>query len=114
MQFVRDGDLFKVVSITGPTRNYLGITFGGQEETGIDIDVMDIRPDEPGYLEADDVEAEVLAGVEAANKLLGTSYRVQRIQFVRSDSPPAETYRNLAMKLVERVESKEPFTLTSQ
>ena len=54
----------------------------------------------------------MLAGVDAANKSLGTRYRVQRIQFVRSDSPPAETYRNLAMKLVERVERKEPFTST--
>ena len=57
MQFVREGDLFKVVSITGPTRNYLGLMFGGQEEADVDIDVMDIRPEEPGRLNSDEVRS---------------------------------------------------------
>ena len=109
MQFVREGGLFKVVRVTGPTHNYLGLAFRDQEDAEVEIDVMDIRPGEPTRLKADEVKAEVLAGVDAANRSLGTSYRVRRIQFVRSDSPPVEIYRHLAVKLVERVERGEPF-----
>ena len=90
--------------------NFLGLAFGGQDGTPIDVDVMDIKPDEPRRLEASDVEAEVCDGIAAANETFGTAYRVNRIQFVPSDSPPVETYRELAMKLIERLARNEPFT----
>ena len=110
MQFIRDGEVFKVVKISGPTHNFLGLAFGGQDGTPIDVDVMDIKPDEPKRLEASEVEAEVCHGIAAANEAFGTAYRVNRIQFVPSDSPPVEIYRELAMKLIERLARNEPFT----
>lgn len=110
MQFVQEGDLFKVIHVTGPTHNYLGLMFGGQDGSDIDIDVMDIKPNEPKTLKADDVERQVREGVEAANVAMGTRYRVQRIQFVPSDSPPADIYRELAMKLVEHLAADGKFT----
>lgn len=113
MQFVRDGELYKVISITGPTHNFLGLMFGGQEGSEIDVDVMDIKPDEPKKLDAGEIKMQVCQGVEAANKALGTRYCIKRIQFVPSDSPPADNYRTLAMKVVERLAGNEPFTSTN-
>ncbi len=110
MQFVREGDLFKVISVTGPTHNYLGLMFGGQDGADIDVDVMDIKPNEPKNLNAGEVEQQVRDGVDAANLALGTRYQVQRIQFVPSDSPPVEVYKDLAMRLVEHVAGNGAFT----
>ena len=57
MQFVRDGEVYKVVKTTGPTHNFLGLMFGGQEGSEIEVDVMDIKPDEPKDLDPADVKA---------------------------------------------------------
>ena len=113
MQFVRDGELFRVISITGPTHNLLGLMFGGQEGDEVDIDVMDIKPDETKQLDATEVKRQVCEGVDAANQAFGTRYLLKRIQFVPSDSPPAENYRTLAMKVVERLANDGNFTPVS-
>jgi len=83
VQFVRDGDLFKVVSITGPSHNFLGLSFGGQDGAPIDMDIMDIKPDEPKQLLASDVEAQVCEGIDIANKSFGTPYRVSSFRQTR-------------------------------
>ncbi len=112
MQFIRDGELYKVVSVTGPTHNFLGIMFGGQDGEAVEVDIMDIKPSEPKRLVPDEVEEQVLAGVEEANGELGIGYRVKRIQFVPSDTPPVKIYRELAKQIVERLARGEPFMST--
>jgi hypothetical protein len=45
----------------------------------------------------------VLEGVNDANDELGTNYHLKHIQFVASDSFPAEIYRTLAKRIVHRM-----------
>ncbi|MGI9493690.1 MAG: hypothetical protein ACR2QF_14930 [Geminicoccaceae bacterium] len=110
MQFVRDGEVYKVFRTTGPTHNFLGLMFGGQKGSEFEVDVMDIKPGEPKDLDPADVKAQVCEGVDAASIAFGTTYRLKHIQFAPSDTPPAENYRALAMKVVERLAKNEPFT----
>ena len=110
MRFTRNGDLIRVVHVTGPTHNLLGLQLA-TEPLIREIEELDV----PGarQLEAADVEREVCAGVEDANAALGTRFAVGRIQFVPSDSGPASFYRELARAVVQHVAeetgTKHPF-----
>ncbi len=103
MRFTRRGDLIRVVHITGPTHNLLGLQLA-TEPISAEVEELDA----PGtrQLEAADVQREVCAGVEDANAALGTRFTVQRIQFVPSDSGPASFYRDLAHAIVQHVAEK--------
>lgn len=113
MQFIQDGDLYKVVNITGPTHNVLGLEFGGQRNDEVVVDIL--SPDDQfsrqqPTLDATEVAAQVFEGVNNANAKFGSEYRVKRIQYVSNDSPPTETYRQLAASLVQRLVRNEVFT----
>jgi hypothetical protein len=103
MQFHSDGLIFKVVRITGPTHNFLGLAF---ENESRGIELLTLNSSEVVRLHVDDVQKAVMEGVEQANNELGTNYRPSRIQFVVSDSPPAEIYRMLAYRIVHRLHSQ--------
>jgi len=104
MQFNFDGELYKVVRITGPTHNYLGLAFMPPGTSGIvRVEPITLKPDEPVRLRPDEVREKVLEGISEANSELGTSYRPSRIQFVIGDSRPAEIYRMRARRIIERM-----------
>ena len=100
MRFTRNGDLIRVVHITGPTHNLLGLQLATEPLTR-KIEELDLSG--ARQLAAADVEREVCAGVEDANAALGTRFAVGRIQFVPSDSGPASFYRELARAIVQHV-----------
>ena len=103
MQFHTDGKVFKIVRITGPTHNYLGLSFSEDGVDHIDIESMPLGEDGPARLSAVDVCKFVRLGIERANSELSSSYRLKKIQFVLSDSPPVEIYADLARHIVERM-----------
>lgn len=106
MQFNFNNGIYRVVRITGPTHNFLGLAFWTpQEKEGdaVSVEPLTIKPNEPVRLDAEDVREEVLEGVREANAQLRANYRPSRIQFVPSDSRPAEIYRMLARRIVERL-----------
>jgi hypothetical protein len=113
MQFVRLGNSFRVARITGPSHNLLGIELGEGRTLAEDpsIGVLSLAADgEPGVLlSASEVRDAVLMGVAEANEELGTIYSVKQIEFVPSDSPPAETYRFLARAIIERLNKGQAF-----
>ena len=61
-----------------------------------------MKPDEPVRLRTDEVREQVMKGISEANAELGTSYRPSRIQFVSGDTGPADIYRMLAKRIVQR------------
>lgn len=110
MRFTKDGDLIKAVRITGPCHNLLALSFSDVEMgPGILVEELESPSGEPPRLRAEDVQREVCEGVQEANAELYTRYKLARLQFVPSDSPPVEVYRLLAKRIVERLASGEPF-----
>lgn len=112
MQFVRNGNLYQVVRITGPTHNVLGIEFAepGVAPLDVVIEASEANPRETPRLAATAVRDNVLLGVQDANVELETTLVVKRIRFVPADSPPSETYRLLARSIVHRLVQGEPFS----
>lgn len=105
MRFHRDGDLFVVTRVTGPTHNYLGIALDG--EPGALIEVVPAPADGGALAGLDPAEVAALVrdGVDAANSSLGTAYHLRTVAFVPSDSGPVAIYRDLAVVLIERIHS---------
>jgi len=105
MQFSYTNGVYRVMRITGPTHNLLGLAFLTAQEKG--GDVVSVEPltkaNEAARLHAEDVREKVLEGVREANAHLQANYRLSRIQFVLSDSGPVEIYKMLARRIVERL-----------
>src|SRR4051812_7638194 len=108
MQFIKTGNLFKVVRITGPSHNLLGLEFGSPIKQ-IVVEALPIQNGGKSVLAAEEVSLHVLEGVKDANAQFGTSYTVVKIQFVPSDSLPVEIYKSLAHSIVQRLVKREPF-----
>jgi hypothetical protein len=111
MVFSRVGNTFIVARTTGPTHNLLGLEFHGHSGlSGVVVHKLQ-SPGTPesGGLPEDQVRDAALAGVEDANKEMGTSYAVKRVEYIPADSPPVDIYRYLAKCIVERLEKRESF-----
>jgi hypothetical protein len=115
MQFSRTDKCFRVIRVTGPAHNLLGIEFG-ENSGSTDRVVVESLPTENGgtaCLSETEVRENVMLGVADANNELGTGFVVRRIQFIPTDSPPAETYRFLARNIINRLAKGLPFTEVS-
>lgn len=108
MQFHSDGSTYKVVSITGPTHNFLGVQFTPSDvfPEEVLVEPIQLRPTEPVRLTTEEVRHWTLEGIREANEELGLTYRPHRISFVVSDSRPAEIYRELARRIVLRMHAR--------
>ncbi len=97
MNFSRRDNFFRVVQITGPAHNLLGL-----ELTGLPADAEIVEHPAPGprRLDASEVKREVVAGVAEEAEALDLHVSVRRLEFVPSDSGPAATYRPLARALI--------------
>ena len=103
MQFHSEENLYKVVCITGPTHNLLGLEFAKQVGEEVITEPIILNANEPERLSADSVRNAVIMGVERANLDFSTDYQLRRIQFVVSDSSPVEVYSDLAWQIVRRL-----------
>lgn len=103
MRYSINGDFFRVMHITGPAHNLLGLSFSQGDPGAIVLERLAGSPertiDEERLMEA------VLSGVDAANASLKTNYHVSRIQYVPTDTPDLGTYSLLARRIVERLAS---------
>lgn len=97
MKFLRKGDLFCAVRITGPSHNMLGLGFGSRPAAPF---VEELKAPGPRRLSADDIQREASAGAEEELRALKLKTSVRHIQFVASDSGPASIYRDLARSIV--------------
>ena len=104
MRFLTEGAIHKVIRITGPSHNLLGLELESSASAcSCTVEALGEDGPKAGLLDADEVIRYVLAGVSEMNDALGTRYQVKRIQYVPLDSPPAELYKTLAKSLVEYV-----------
>jgi hypothetical protein len=109
MQFIQDNEWYKVVRITGPAHNLLGLAFGNETDDQVTVEPLPIKNDQISRISAEEVRQHVLHGVMEANQSLGTQYQVKKIQFVPADTPPPDIYRTLAKTIVERLANKKAF-----
>jgi hypothetical protein len=109
MNFSEHGDFCRVVRITGPTHNLLGISFSKGTRRAPAVHDLDRNKISQPRLAPDDVSRAVLAGIADANATFGLGLHASEIEFVGSDSPPADIYRFLAFELVRHFREQRKF-----
>jgi hypothetical protein len=112
MKFIKDGECYKVVRITGPAHNILGLVFADTDfdESKIEMLALDNKKDELAKINAYDVKYYVVLGIGEINKQLNTDYKLKRIIFLPSDTPSLEAYRELAKQIIIRLHEKNRFS----
>ena len=111
MQFLKEGEIYKVIRITGSQNNFLGISFSENENSDLQIIELEVKPIEitkpvlkiinpPLLTTKEEIEQQVLAGLDSINESVGTNYRFSHIYFVPSDSCEDEVYQLLIVILI--------------
>lgn len=109
MQYIYDGELYKIVKISGPKHNMLALCFNESAEVIEIIDIEKSCGNSAEKISLLSVKNQVLSGVAEANKELGTNYKVARIQFVSSDTPSDSIYIELSKQIIKRLYYGEKF-----
>ncbi len=105
---VEDG-MYKGFHITGPTHNYLGVTFGSSANQKFTIEVL---PPKGGCnhgvgLTADEVRPWIEEGFRIAESEVGRTFQIERAEIVENDNRRPEVYRELARRIVIRRHEKQ-------
>ena len=111
MTFSIKGDYYRIVRITGPTHNLLGLAFSGDALGEVTVERLAESSERP--IDELALQKAVISGVDAANKAIGTDYCLKRIQYVPTDTPDLETYSFLARMIIERLASGVEFDSVS-
>jgi hypothetical protein len=120
MQFLKEGEIYKVIRITGSQDNFLGISFAENEILDLEVIELEIKPititkpvfkvvNPPILITKAEIKREVLAGLDSINQSLGTNYRLSHIYFVPSDSCEDEVYRLLIAMLIRHYHNGKEF-----
>ncbi len=104
MQYFKDHNLYKVVRVTGPTHNYLGVSFGAPGIDEVAVEPLKKSGEAGESVDEDELVQAVAAGVRLANATFGTSYQVAGIQYIPADAAMFDVYSMLANKIVERMQ----------
>jgi hypothetical protein len=103
MQFIDRHPLYRIIQITGPTHNLLGLQISSAPMMGEpQLEALD---DDAGGLNGREVAAQVMLGIAQSCAELQTTYHIEKIEYVSADSPPVEVYRGLAIELMRRIAS---------
>ena len=100
MQLIIDGNLYKVARITGPAHNMLGLEFLQKGDIG-QLTIIDLETEKPNkeILTEDSIKAIVISAIEEFNREFKVDLRVKSIQFVSSDTPIIDCYKELTREI---------------
>jgi hypothetical protein len=105
MQFIRIGDYFAASHITGPKHNLLQLRLSNA--VGGVAPILEMLPAvgncSHAPLNNEVVVAQVIEGVEEANRRLGTTFAVTHIRRVANDTGPEVLLAYMAGRIVERI-----------
>lgn len=109
MQYIYDGEFYKIVKITGPKHNILSLCFTKNIN---EIEVADLNKlaDDGANIDPSEVKNQVLIGIREINNELCTDYKVSKIQFISSDSYSNTIYIELTKNIIRRIEKGGEFT----
>ncbi len=103
MQYIIDGEFYKITRVTGPKHNMLGVRFS---DTHKEMEVVDLDfSAKQVNFSASEVKSQVQLGLADVNRELGTKYKISAIQFVGSDTKSDSIYAELVKIIVRRLES---------
>ena len=125
MRFSKDGEIYKVIRITGSQDNYLGISFAEKEISDPEVIELKIGPivqkkpfykviTRPILTTKKEIKQQVLNGLDSINKSLGTNYQLSHIYFVPSDSCKHQDYKLLTERLIRHYHEGKEFKENSQ
>jgi len=100
MQFIKDGEVFKVARITGSQDNILGVTFAS-EEVIVEVKAWEVNKSAKIRSTSKQVLGQVLSGLELVNVTLGSQYFLSKIYFLPSDSASNAVYKLLIQELIK-------------
>lgn len=106
MQFINETPFYKIIRITGPTHNFLGLELS-ENPTGTAPVLEDLNTDiQKTQLNTEELFNCVMEGVRLARCEFNQDFYVTRIQYISSDSLPIKIYSYLSFEIIRRVQSK--------
>ena len=107
MRFIKKGDVYRVVRLTGAQDNILGITFGKNQE--VEIIPWPIEKNQKIHTTKKEVFNQVINGLKFVNESLETNYELSKIYFVPSDISSNSVYHLLICQLIRHYHSGKEF-----
>lgn len=104
MQFINEAPLYKIVRVTGPKHNLLGLELSAEPVETVTLEALDGANSE-NKLGADEILIQVRTGIDRAMAMFGRDFHVKRIQYVSSDTPSPDIYVDLTFEILRRVEA---------
>lgn len=101
MQFIYDGNMCKIVRITSPSHNVLGLVLKKNGKNS-DLEVLDIE-NSHSFFKPETVKSQVLEGLNEANKEFATNFKIVKIEFSSKDTPSETIYGYLTKEIIGRV-----------
>ena len=105
MIFTYDGEFYKIVKITGPSHNLLGLSFFNNNEDIIETSIiaLDEKNSKVQNIEKKDIMQQVKLGLEEANKKFSVNYKIKKIQYLKSDTYSSEIYKELTKIIIKNL-----------
>lgn len=106
MQFLKDGNIYKIARITGSQDDILGVSFS-DEATEIEVIEWEVKPGAKIKSSSIQVLQQVEIGLNEINQILDKSYFLSKIYYLPSDSSSNAVYHLLIQELVKRIDHDE-------
>lgn len=103
MQFVKNGEVYKVTRITGAQDNLLGIALA-DEQGEIELIAFEAPGARKVRAPADEVLKQVSEGLSEINLELGRNYCLSKIFYFHHESAANSVYRLLTCELIRKID----------
>ncbi|MBN3726001.1 hypothetical protein [Burkholderia sp. Ac-20379] len=113
MQFIFDGEFYKVARITGPKHNFLGIRLSNFAEK-TKVVPLTVGADDVHRIDGRDVERQVICGLSRFNSEFGRNYSISEVQFVPTDTYSPDVYELLTVELLRRIDGGGEFVKSAR
>lgn len=107
MQFINNSPIYKIVRVTGPTHNILVLRLSSAAVTApVRVEALDGSQDCPNPIGAHEVLENVVNAIRDWEIASGKIYFLESIQYIASDSRPADIYYKMAQEVLRRIEMR--------
>ena len=110
MIFSKEGEIYKIIRITGGQDNILGVSFDKfNSNKRTEVVQWPIKEGHRIETSEEEVLEQVLSGLEFINESLNTSYKLSKIYFLPSDKGLGSVYTLLICKLIRHYHNEGKF-----
>jgi hypothetical protein len=104
MQFINEDPLYKIIRVTGPKHNFLGLELSVEPVDNVTLEALDSTNSE-SQLDVDEILIQVRAGLDRARSMFGRDFHIKRIQYVSSDTLSLNIYMDLTVEILKRIDA---------